>query len=198
MKILFLTTAHNSLSQRLFIELTELGHIVDVALAISEPAMLDAVGQHAPDLIIAPMLKRKNSRGHLVQIRLFDRASRRERRPRRVLTGLGNHDGTDDMGRDGPAGGGGNGCGRNLGFVQLCAFRLLDCQEQRVPPAGRVTQAAVRGVLEAVEKFQLRQFRPEPLDYSSAAVIGCWRPTMRQSDRADPTGRDSTKEIAGK
>ena len=36
MKILFLTTAHNSLSQRLFIELTELGHIVDVALAISD------------------------------------------------------------------------------------------------------------------------------------------------------------------
>src|SRR6476469_6912170 len=59
MKILFLTTAHNSLSQRLFIELTELGHIVDVALAISESAMLGAVGQHAPDLIIAPMLKRK-------------------------------------------------------------------------------------------------------------------------------------------
>ena len=59
MKILFLTTAHNSLSQRLFIELTELGHIVDVALAIGESAMLDAVGQHAPDLIIAPMLKRK-------------------------------------------------------------------------------------------------------------------------------------------
>src|SRR6478672_3597886 len=59
MKILFLTTAHNSLSQRLFIELTELGHIVDVALAISDSAMLDAVRQHAPDLIIAPMLKRK-------------------------------------------------------------------------------------------------------------------------------------------
>ena len=59
MKILFLTTAHNSLSQRLFIELTELGHIVDVVLAISESAMLDAVEQHTPDLIIAPMLKRK-------------------------------------------------------------------------------------------------------------------------------------------
>ena len=134
MKILFLTTAHNSLSQRLFIELTELGHIVDVALAISESAMLDAVGQHAPDLIIAPMLKRKNSRGHLVQTRLFDRASWRERRPRRVLTGLGDHDGTDDVGRDGPAGGGENGRGRDLGFVQVCAFRLLDCQKQRVPP----------------------------------------------------------------
>ena len=42
MKILFLTTAHNSLSQRLFIELTELGHTVDVALALSESSMLDA------------------------------------------------------------------------------------------------------------------------------------------------------------
>jgi len=30
----------------------------------------------------------------------------------------------------------------------------------------QVTEAAVRGVLEAVEKFQLRQFRPEPLDYN--------------------------------
>jgi putative two-component system hydrogenase maturation factor HypX/HoxX len=59
MKILFLTTAHNSLSQRLFIELTELGHIVDVAVANSDSAMLDVVGRHAPDLIIAPMLKQK-------------------------------------------------------------------------------------------------------------------------------------------
>src|SRR5262249_17306981 len=59
MKILFLTTAHNSLSQRLLIELTERGHIVDVALAVSESVMLDAVRQYAPDLIIAPILKRK-------------------------------------------------------------------------------------------------------------------------------------------
>src|SRR5215470_13577902 len=59
MKILFLTTAHNSLSQRLLIELTERGHVVDVALAVSESVMVDAVQQHAPDLIIAPILKRK-------------------------------------------------------------------------------------------------------------------------------------------
>ena len=30
MHILFITTAHNSLSQRLFVELTELGHSVSV------------------------------------------------------------------------------------------------------------------------------------------------------------------------
>ena len=36
MKILFLTTAHNSLSQRLLIELTERGHDVSVTIADSE------------------------------------------------------------------------------------------------------------------------------------------------------------------
>jgi putative two-component system hydrogenase maturation factor HypX/HoxX len=41
------------------IELTECGHVVDVSLAVSESAMLDAVEKHAPDLIIAPMLKRE-------------------------------------------------------------------------------------------------------------------------------------------
>ncbi len=35
MKILFLTSAHNSLSQRLLIELTDRGHHVSVALATS-------------------------------------------------------------------------------------------------------------------------------------------------------------------
>ena len=57
MNILFLTSAHNSLSQRLLIELTERGHQVSVALATSDEAMITAVAQHVPDLLIAPMLK---------------------------------------------------------------------------------------------------------------------------------------------
>jgi hypothetical protein len=57
MKILFLTTAHNSLSQRLLIELTQRGHTVPVAIAESEGAMLRAVDRENPDLIVAPMLK---------------------------------------------------------------------------------------------------------------------------------------------
>src|SRR4029450_7310110 len=57
MRILFLTTAHNSLSQRLLIELTERGHEVSVALAISEDGMLKSVAERRPESIIAPMLK---------------------------------------------------------------------------------------------------------------------------------------------
>ena len=56
-KIHFLTSAHNSLSQRLQIELAERGHAVTVTLATSEDAMLRSVADHAPELIIAPMLK---------------------------------------------------------------------------------------------------------------------------------------------
>ena len=56
--ILFLTSAHNSMSQRAYVELTRLGHEVSIGLATSERAMFEAVERHAPDLIIAPMLKR--------------------------------------------------------------------------------------------------------------------------------------------
>jgi putative two-component system hydrogenase maturation factor HypX/HoxX len=54
MRILFITSAHNSLSRRLLIELKEQGHAVSVALATSDEAMLGAVEEHAPELISRP------------------------------------------------------------------------------------------------------------------------------------------------
>ena len=196
MKILFLTTAHNSLSQRLFIELTELGHIVDVALAISELAMLDAVGQHAPDLIIAPMLKRKIPEAiwskHVCLI--VHPGVKGDRgassldwaiMTRQTIWGVTVLQAAAEM---------------DAGAIWASYnFALSGSSIAKSSVYRRqVTEAAVRGVLEAVEKFQLRQFRPEALDYNSADVIGCWRPTMRQSDRAIDWSRDSTKEIAAK
>jgi putative two-component system protein, hydrogenase maturation factor HypX/HoxX len=61
-----------------------------------------------------------------------------------------------------------------------------------------VTEAAVAGVLEAVGKFESRQFRPEPLDYSQITVRGRFHPFVRQNDRAIDWGRDSTGVIARK
>ena len=57
MRVLFLTSAHNSLSQRLLIELTERGHDIRVCVVAKSQEMIDAVAQDRPDLIIAPMLK---------------------------------------------------------------------------------------------------------------------------------------------
>ncbi|HEY1516863.1 MAG TPA: hydrogenase maturation protein [Solirubrobacteraceae bacterium] len=57
MQILFLVSAHNSLSQRAWIALTELGHDVVIAVVDSASAMEAAVSVHAPDLIVCPFLK---------------------------------------------------------------------------------------------------------------------------------------------
>src|SRR5215813_5722432 len=57
MKILFLASAHNSLSQRLFIKLTERGHEIRVSVVATGEAIITAVSCEAPGLIIAPILK---------------------------------------------------------------------------------------------------------------------------------------------
>jgi putative two-component system protein, hydrogenase maturation factor HypX/HoxX len=56
-RILFLVSAHNSLSQRAYGELTERGHDVDVAVVDDAAAMEAAVARHRPELIVCPMLK---------------------------------------------------------------------------------------------------------------------------------------------
>ena len=57
LRVLFLVSAHNSLSQRVQIALTELGHAVAVAVVASPEAMEAAVARHRPELIVCPMLK---------------------------------------------------------------------------------------------------------------------------------------------
>ena len=57
LQVLFLVSAHNSLSQRAWIAVTELGHEVTVAVVDSAAAMEAAVSAHRPQLIVCPFLK---------------------------------------------------------------------------------------------------------------------------------------------
>src|SRR4051812_23639610 len=57
LRILFLASAHNSLSQRALVALTELGHRVRVEVVDSGAAIEAAVARHAADVIVCPMLK---------------------------------------------------------------------------------------------------------------------------------------------
>src|SRR5262245_15973251 len=57
LRILFLVSAHNSLSQRVFVALTDLGHEVSVEVVSSSAAIGAAVARHTPELIVCPMLK---------------------------------------------------------------------------------------------------------------------------------------------
>src|SRR5262249_46692875 len=57
LRILFVVSAHNSLSQRVFVELTDLGHDVSVEVVDCGAAIEAAVARHTPELILCPMLK---------------------------------------------------------------------------------------------------------------------------------------------
>jgi putative two-component system hydrogenase maturation factor HypX/HoxX len=72
---------------------------------------------------------------------------------------------------------------------------------------GQVTEAAVRGVLEAVARIESGEFRsgswqPQKLSdvapHGSPALGGCLRPPMRQADRAIDWMQDSTALIVRK
>ncbi|MEV4613801.1 hydrogenase maturation protein [Kitasatospora sp. NPDC049258] len=56
MRILLLASAFNSLTQRIHVDLRELGHTVAVELALGEGALRAAAERFGPDLIVAPML----------------------------------------------------------------------------------------------------------------------------------------------
>ena len=58
MRILFLTHSFNSLSQRLYCELSERGHELSVEFDIADAVAEEAVALFKPDLIVAPFLKR--------------------------------------------------------------------------------------------------------------------------------------------
>src|SRR6476620_8712049 len=56
-RVLFLVTAHNSLSQRVRVALVDLGHDVTVAVVDSAAAIEASVARHRPDLVVCPILK---------------------------------------------------------------------------------------------------------------------------------------------
>ena len=59
MRILFLTHAFNSLTQRLYAELVARGHEVSIEFDIADSVTQEAVALWQPELIVAPFLKRR-------------------------------------------------------------------------------------------------------------------------------------------
>jgi putative two-component system protein, hydrogenase maturation factor HypX/HoxX len=58
MRILFITHSFNSLTQRLFCELSRRGHEISIEFDIADQVNEEAVALFAPELILAPFLKR--------------------------------------------------------------------------------------------------------------------------------------------
>jgi putative two-component system hydrogenase maturation factor HypX/HoxX len=199
--ILFLTSAHNSLSQRLLIELGERGHEITVCVAATSEAMIAGATREAPELILAPMLKIAIPEAvwsrHLCLI--VHPGIKGDRGPSSLDWAIANNE-------------------KSWGVSILEAAKEFDAGpiwashefalEENPPTKSslyrhQVTEAAVRGVLEAVARIESGQFRsgtwqPQKLaDVSneSAPSRGRLRPPMRQPDRAIDWGQDTTERI---
>jgi putative two-component system hydrogenase maturation factor HypX/HoxX len=192
MRILFLTSAHNSLSQRLLIELTGLGHQITVTIAASEDAMLQSVAAHRPDLIIAPMLKDAIPEAvwsHYTCL-IVHPGIKGDRGPSSLDWAIMNSEESWGVTILQAA------AEFDMGPVWAAReFSLGGLQSKSSVYHNEVTEAAVACVLEAVAKFESRQFQPEALDYSNPGIRGRLRPPMRQGDRAIDWSRDSTEAV---
>ena len=58
MKILLIVSAFNSLTQRVFCELQDMGYIISVQFAISDKDMIEAYESFKPDIVFSPYLKK--------------------------------------------------------------------------------------------------------------------------------------------
>jgi putative two-component system protein, hydrogenase maturation factor HypX/HoxX len=190
LRILFLVTAHNSLSQRVQVALVELGHDVAVAVVESGPAMEAAVARHRPDLVVCPILKTLIpesvwSRHRCLIVHPGPRGDR----------GPSSLDWAIDLGM------------AEWGVTVLEATGEVDggdvwaSRRFRTREAGKsalyrheVRRAAVEAVAEAVTRV-VGGVTPDRIDADGHDATGRPRPVMTQTDRAIDWSADATATV---
>ena len=180
MKIVFFTTAHNSLSQRAFVELVDRGHTVFVVIASSEEVMLEAVEREQPDLIVAPMLKKVIPASIWQQHTciIVHPGIKGDRGPSSLDWAiLQAHEqwGVTLLQADAEMDAGAIWASRPFAIRGASKSHLY---------RHEVTEAAIEALLETIAKCESTTFVPEPLDYSREDVRGCLQASMKQADRA--------------
>src|SRR6266849_1507497 len=180
MKIVFFTTAHNSLSQRAFVELVDRGHTVIVVIASSEDVMLEAVEREHPDLIVAPMLKKVIPASIWQQHTciIVHPGIKGDRGPSSLDWAILNA--CEEWGVTLLQ------AGAEMDAGDIWASRTFSMRGGSKSHLYRheVTEADRQGLLETIAKFESKTFVPEPLDYSRKDVKGCLQACMKQADRA--------------
>jgi putative two-component system hydrogenase maturation factor HypX/HoxX len=178
-RILLLASAFNSLTQRVFVELDDLGHDVACGVVAGGDEMRTAVNAFVPELIVAPYLKTAipedvwRERPCLI----IHPGIRGDRGPSSldwaILRGL-----------------------PRWGVTVLQAAEEFDAGDiwahREFPLGGRsksavyrheVADAAVAALLEAIDRLNTGA-PPTPLDYSRPEIRGRLERPMKQSDRA--------------
>ncbi|MFF7795447.1 enoyl-CoA hydratase-related protein [Streptomyces sp. NPDC007991] len=193
MDILLVASAFNSLSQRVYAELSDHGHRVDVVLASHGPdAVRAAVREVRPELIVAPMLKSALPEDvwqeHTCLI--VHPGPPGDRGPSSLDWALA---------EEAP----------EWGVTVLQAEAAMDAGDIwadgafEVPPAGKsdvyrneLSDAAVAAVLLAVRRYADGSFKPRPQSDPGIRVV--WRDFFRQEQRRIDWENDSTDTVVRK
>ncbi|MET9683446.1 hydrogenase maturation protein [Streptomyces coeruleorubidus] len=193
MDILLVVSAFNSLSQRVYAELSDEGHHVDVVLAShGADAVRAAVREVRPELIVAPMLKSALPEDvwqeHTCLI--VHPGPPGDRGPSSLDWAIAEE-------------------ASEWGVTVLQAEAAMDAGDIwadgsfRVPPAGKsdvyrneVSDAASAAVLEAVRRFADGAFKPRP--QSDPGIDVRWRDFFRQEQRRIDWENDDTETVLRK
>jgi putative two-component system hydrogenase maturation factor HypX/HoxX len=194
LRILFVTSAHNSLSQRAYIALTEMGHDVTVQVVDSPEIIEAAVNAHEPDLVVCPMLKQfiPETVWRNYTCLVVHPGPHGDRGPSSL-------DWSIELGFD------------EWGVTVLEAVEEADAgdiwetRKFKMRPVGKssiyrheVRRAAVEMLVFAVHNFARGDFKPLPLNYEDPNVTGRLRPLIKQADRAIDWRSDSTAGVVRK
>lgn len=193
MRILLLCHAFNSLSQRLHVALREDGHEVAVELDVHDQMTEDAVALFAPDLVIAPFLKRRipESLWRRIPCWVVHPGPMGDRGPSSldwaiiegasqwgvtVLEANGEMDAGDIWASE--------------------SFSMRDASKSSLY-RHEVGGAAIRAVRSALAR-KLAGGRPQPLNYERPDVTGRLRPAIKQADRAINWATDDMQTVLRK
>lgn len=179
LSILFLSSSHNGLSQRAWAELRERGHRVSVAVVADGEAMRTAVRRARPELIVAPMLKAAIPediwRHHVCMI--VHPGIVGDRGPSSLDWAILDDErewGVTVLQADAEMDAG------DIWATAKFAMRPLDKSQLY---RHEVTDAAVRALLLAVERFESGEYRPTPLATIAEPVRGRLREPVRAAQR---------------
>ncbi|MEH6416973.1 hydrogenase maturation protein [Pseudomonas sp. CGJS7] len=180
MRIVFLCTAYNGLAQRAWAELTDLGHHVVVQVASDPDTMRAAVARERPQLIVAPMLKSAIPEDIWTRhtCLIVHPGIVGDRGPSSLDWALleGEHDWGVTVLQAAAE--------MDAGDIWASAGFAVRGVSKSELYRHEVTDAAVRALLQAVERFEAGDRSPQPLDYANPDVRGRLRASMRASDRA--------------
>ena len=194
MRILLISSAYNSMAQRVHVELADRGHTVAVELALSVEVMREAVRRFDPDLVVAPMLTTAIP-ADIWSARpcfIIHPGPRGDRGPSSLDWAI--MEGAERWGVTVLQAN----AEMDAGDIWASAeFKVRGCSKSSLYRA-EVADAALDALLLAVARFEGGTYRPEPLDYSRAGVTGRLRGPCRQEHRRIDWSSEPTSSVLAK